>query len=146
MSASPSPACSSVAPSAPSEAEIGLQSELRFAAAAFRSAVEGDDNNGELADWFRPAYLRGVAALIEQIVASHERLEAGLLAAQRDAERIDALEAAVIIDEPLLLHDTPHVSGGYRGLGIGYTTGRTLREAIDHAFPARAAARSAGDE
>lgn len=56
-----------------------------------------------------------------------------------DKQRIDALEREAL-KEPLLLHD--RVSGGrkevvghYRGLGLWVATGRTLRQAIDQAFP-----------
>jgi len=58
-----------------------LVTQLRFSATTFRAAGELDDTNGELAEWFRPGYLREVAKLIDQacdaLVASRDTRDAG---------------------------------------------------------------------
>jgi hypothetical protein len=48
---------------------------------------------------------------------------------QRDAERLDYLEAEAN-REPIVLHATPALKGGYRGLGLSNIS-RSLRQAID---------------
>lgn len=56
-------------PQTPVESErTELEESLAFAAIAFRAAVNDGEPSGELAEWFSPNYLVGVAALIDQVI------------------------------------------------------------------------------
>lgn len=67
---------------------------------------------------------------LHALLAEHEALLARMEAAEADTRRLDALEAEIMEDGPIALHNGEGPGGLHRGLGMA-NTGRTLRQAID---------------
>jgi hypothetical protein len=90
-----------------------------FAVATLRYAVKGFDDNGELAEWFRPGFLRDtVAPMLEALVARIRsegdevtRLRAALAAVSEERDRLNAAAELCADDVTWFCRNEAFVSG-----------------------------------
>lgn len=67
--AADSPVTRPASPVGPEPLSNDVYERLAYAATVFRAAVEGDEGEAEVAEWFNPGFLLGVAALLDQVCA-----------------------------------------------------------------------------